>query len=80
MSVRVVVILFKVALVGVRMRVGLPVVAVFVLVLMIMQDVRVCMRQIPVRVLVSVRCGHPSPRSWPYPFAKSHLCESIGPR
>jgi hypothetical protein len=60
-SVRVLVILFEAALVVVRVRVGLPVVAVFVFVLdvlMIMQDVRVCMRDIPVRVLVSVLCGH----------------------
>ncbi len=40
---------------GVRVRVGLPVVAVFVFVLdvlMVMQDVRVRMRHIPVRVLM----------------------------
>lgn len=53
-SVRVFVILYEAALMGVRVRVGLPVVAVFVFVLdvlMIMQDVRVRMRHIPVRVL-----------------------------
>jgi hypothetical protein len=56
------VILFEITLVGVRVRVGLPVVAVFVLVLdvlMIVQDVRMCMCHIPVRVLVSVLRGHP---------------------
>lgn len=61
MSVRVFVILFEVLLVGMRVRVGLPVVAVFVLMInmiVIVQSVRVCMRHIPVRVLVSVRCGH----------------------
>jgi hypothetical protein len=70
-SVRVFVILFEVALVGVRVRVGLPVVAVFVLVLdvlVIVQDVRVCMRHISVRVLVNVLRGHPLLRSWPYLF------------
>jgi hypothetical protein len=65
------VILYEATLMGMRVRVGLPVVAVFVLVInvfMIMQDVRVCMRRISVRVLVSVRCGHPLLRSLPYPF------------
>jgi hypothetical protein len=45
------VILFEVALVGVRVRMGLPAVAVLVLVLdmfMIVQKVRVCMRHVPV--------------------------------
>lgn len=55
------VILFEVALVWVRVRVGLPVMVVFVFVLdvlMIMKDVRVCMRRISVRVFMSMLCGH----------------------
>lgn len=64
MSVRVFVILYEAGLMGVRVRVGLPVVAVFVFVLnvvMIMQEVRVCMRRIPVRVLVCMLRGHSAP-------------------
>ncbi len=57
-------ILYEAVLMGVWVRVGLPVVAVFVLVLnvfMIMQDVRVRMRHIPVRVLVCMLRGHSAP-------------------
>jgi hypothetical protein len=64
LSVRVFVILYEAALMGMRVVVGLPVVAVFVFVLdvfMIVQDVRVRMRHIPVRVLVCVFRGHSAP-------------------
>jgi hypothetical protein len=64
--VRVFVILYEVALMGMRVCVGLPVMAVFVLVLnmvMIMQDVRVRMRHVLVGVLVSVLRGHSCPLS-----------------
>lgn len=57
------VLLFEAFLVNMWMCVVLPVVAVFVLVLdvlMVVQDMRVRMRQFVVRVLVSVRCGHRS--------------------
>lgn len=64
LSVRVFVILCEAGLMGVGVRVGLPVVAVFVFVLdvlMVMQDVCVGMRHIPVRVLVCVLRGHSAP-------------------
>jgi hypothetical protein len=60
------VILYEVALMGMRVCVGLPVMAVLVLVLnmvMIMQDVRVRMRHIPVGVLVNVLRGQLCPLS-----------------
>lgn len=60
---RVFVLLFEAFLVNMWVCVGLPVVAVFVLVLdvlMVVQDMRMRMRQFVVRVLVSVRCGHQS--------------------
>jgi len=50
---------FQIALMGVGMRVGLPIVAVVVLVfdvLVIMQGMRVDMCLISVRVLMRVRC------------------------
>lgn len=56
------VILYEGLLVGVRVGVGLPVVAVFVLmldVLVIVQDVRMGMGRIRMAVLVSVLRGHP---------------------
>jgi hypothetical protein len=59
--VRVFVILHEARLMGVRMRVTLPVVTVLMLVLdvvVIMQDVRMRMSHIPVAVLVSVRRSH----------------------
>jgi hypothetical protein len=60
--VRVFVSVHKFIVVGMRVRVGLSVVTVFVLVLdvvMIVQDVRVRMRYVPVRVLMTVLCcGH----------------------
>jgi hypothetical protein len=74
LSVRVFVILFEVVLVGMLVCVGLPVVAVLVLVLdmlMVMQDVRVCMHYIPVRVFVSVLRGHPLLHSWLYLFGEA---------
>lgn len=59
---RVVVSVLKLLLVNVRMLVSLCVVTVFVFVLdvlMIVQDVRVRMRHVPVRVLMGVLCcGH----------------------
>lgn len=60
---RVFVLFFEAFLVNMCVCVGLPVVAVFVLVLdvlMVVQDMRVRMRQFVVRVLVSVWCGHRS--------------------
>ncbi len=56
---RVVVSVLHVLVVDMRVRVGLPVVAVFVFVLdmpMIVQNVRVGMGHIVVRVLMGVRC------------------------
>lgn len=57
---------FKILLVGMRVRVGLPVMAVLVLmldVLMLVQGVRVGMRHLSVRVLMSVLRGHCCPIS-----------------
>jgi hypothetical protein len=59
--VRVLVVLDEACLVGVVMGVGLPVMAVFVLVfyvLVLMQDVGMRMPYVPVGVLVGVRRGH----------------------
>ena len=58
-SVGVFVVLYKAALMGVRVYVPLPIVAVFVLVLML--DVCVRMRHVPVGVLVSMLRGHSAP-------------------
>jgi hypothetical protein len=55
--VRVLVRVLEVFVVGMRVRMVLSVVTVFVFVLdvvMVVQDVRVCMRQVPVRVLLTV--------------------------
>jgi hypothetical protein len=60
-SVRVFVILDQALLVSVWMGMGLPVVAVFVLVLdvvVVVQDVGMRMRLIPMGVLMGVLCGH----------------------
>ena len=60
-SVRVFVILDQARLVSVWMGMGLPVVAVFVLVLdvvVVVQDVGMRMRLIPMGVLMGVLCGH----------------------
>jgi hypothetical protein len=76
-SVGVFVVLYKAALMGVRVYVPLPIVAVFVLVL----DVCVRMRHVPVGVLVSMLRGHSAPllvvsiRRGP-----PTTCELIGPR
>jgi hypothetical protein len=80
----VVVILYEALLVSVRVRVGLSVVAVFVLVidvLMIVQDVRVAMRRIAVSVFMSVLSGHSCSitgriNSGEFPF----ICGFVGPR
>ena len=58
-SVGVFVVLYKAALMGVRVYVPLPIVAVFVLVLML--DVCMRMRHVPVGVLVSMLRGHSAP-------------------
>jgi hypothetical protein len=58
------VILYEAALMGVRVGVGLPIVSVFVRMLdmlVIMQDVGVRMRHIPMGVFVSVFRGHSTP-------------------
>ena len=63
-SVGVFVVLYKAALMGVRVYVPLPIVAVFVLVLdvpVLMLDVCVRMRHVPVGVLVSMLRGHSAP-------------------
>jgi hypothetical protein len=81
-SVGVFVVLYKAALMGVRVYVPLPIVAVFVLdVLVLMLDVCVGMRHVPVGVLVSMLRGHSAPllvvsirRGLPT------TCELIGPR
>jgi hypothetical protein len=76
-SVGVFVVLYKAALMGVRVYVPLPIVAVFVLVL----DVCMRMRHVPVGVLVSMLRGHSAPflvvsiRRGP-----PTTCELIGPR
>lgn len=78
-SVGVFVVLYKAALMGVRVHVPLPIVAVFVLVLML--DVCMRMRHVPVGVLVSMLRGHSAPflvvsiRRGP-----PTTCELIGPR
>jgi hypothetical protein len=64
-SVRVFVILDQACLVSVWMGMGLPVVAVFVLVLdvvVVVQDVGMRMRLIPMGMLMGVLCGHHSLR------------------
>ena len=58
-SVGVFVVLYKAALMGVRVYVPLPIVAVFVLVLML--DVCMRMRHVPVGVPVSMLRGHSAP-------------------
>jgi hypothetical protein len=63
-SVGVFVVLYKAALMGVRVYVPLPIVAMFVLVLdvlVLMLDVCVRMRHVPVGVLVSMLRGHSAP-------------------
>src|SRR5438309_6754068 len=60
-SVGVFVVLYKAALMGVRVYVPLPIVAVFVFVLVLMLDVCVRMRHVPVGVLVSMLRGHSAP-------------------
>lgn len=63
----VIVSVLKVGVVDMRVFMGLSVVTVFVLVLhmlMIMLEVSVRVRHILVRVLMSVRRGHPCPRFW----------------
>jgi hypothetical protein len=67
LSVRVLVILGEARLVGVGMGVGLPVVAVFMLVfdvLVFMPEVGMRMRHISVGVFVGVWCGH---LPWSFP-------------
>ena len=77
---------FQIALMGVGMRVGLPIVTVVVLVfdvLVIMQGVRVGMRLISVCVLMRVRrgqCGCPRCRSSHFLLSARALSDLIGPR
>lgn len=88
MSVRVFVILYETRLVGMGVGVGLPIVAVFVLVfdvVVIVQDVGMRMCHILVGVLMGVLCGH-RPCSLPGGIASAEvpfyilISDLIGPR
>jgi hypothetical protein len=63
--VRVIVSVLNVAVVDMRVLMGLSIVAVLVRVLdmlVIMHQMRVRVRHVPVRMLMSMRRGHPCPR------------------